>query len=288
MAKKRSGHAGATAAALRNPSFVIGAALLLAVVACAALADVIAPQGYDAVNIMEKLKQPSFIDPASSYPLGTDHIGRDLLARIVHGSRIALSVGLVAVLIETLIGVVLGLIAGYYGGKADSAILFVTDLTWAVPPVVLALAIVTVIGSNLMNVVISIALVSWAQFTRIVRARTQALKNLPFVEAARAIGESDLSIILRYILPNVLSSIVVIGTLALPAAILSTSALSFMGLGAQQPLPDWGSILSDGINYMRKQPFLTIAPGVALAVTVLGFNLLGEGLREMLDPKLKV
>jgi peptide/nickel transport system permease protein len=288
MAKKRSGHAGATAAALRNPSFVIGAALLLAVVACAALADVIAPQGYDAVNIMEKLKQPSFIDPASSYPLGTDHIGRVLLARIVHGSRIALSVGLVAVLIETLIGVVLGLIAGYYGGKADSAILFVTDLTWAVPPVVLALAIVTVIGSNLMNVVISIAVVSWAQFTRIVRARTQALKNLPFVEAARAIGESDLSIILRYILPNVLSSIVVIGTLALPAAILSTSALSFMGLGAQQPLPDWGSILSDGINYMRKQPFLTIAPGVALAVTVLGFNLLGEGLREMLDPKLKV
>jgi peptide/nickel transport system permease protein len=168
MAKKRSGHAGATAAALRNPSFVIGAALLLAVVACAALADVIAPQGYDAVNIMEKLKQPSFIDPESSYPLGTDHIGRDLLARIVHGSRIALSVGLVAVLIETLIGVVLGLIAGYYGGKADSAILFVTDLTWAVPPVVLALAIVTVIGSNLMNVVISIAVVSWAQFTRIV------------------------------------------------------------------------------------------------------------------------
>ncbi len=288
MANKPSKRAKAPAGALKNPSFLIGAALLLIVVACAALADVIAPQGYDAVNIMEKLKQPGFVDPSSPYPLGTDHIGRDLFARIVHGSRIALSVGLVAVLIETIIGVVLGLVAGYYGGKTDSVILFVTDLTWAVPPVVLALAIVTVIGSNLMNVVISIAVVSWAQFTRIVRARTQALKNLPFVEAARAIGESDLSIILRYILPNVLSSIVVIATLALPAAILSTSALSFMGLGAQQPLPDWGSILSDGINYMRKQPFLTIAPGVALAVTVLGFNLLGEGLREMLDPKLKV
>jgi len=288
MAAKRSRPAKALSGALRNPSFVIGAALLMALISCAALAGVIAPQGYDAVNIVAKLKQPGFVDPSSPYLLGTDHIGRDLMARIVHGSRIALSVGLVSVLIETLIGVVLGLIAGYYGGRADSVILFVTDLTWAVPPVVLALAIVTVIGSSLMNVVISIAVVSWAQFTRIVRARTQALKNLPFVEAARAIGESDLAIIVRYILPNVMSSIVVIATLALPAAILSTSALSFMGLGAQQPLPDWGSILSDGINYMRKAPFLTIAPGVALAVTVLGFNLMGEGLREMLDPKLKL
>lgn len=288
MTVRRSRRVGRLAGALRNPSFAIGGALLLGVILCALFADLIAPQGYDAVSIMDKLKQPSFVDPASPFPLGTDHIGRDLMARIVHGSRIALSVGLVSVLIETLIGVVLGLIAGYYGGRADSVILFVTDLTWAVPPVVLALAIVTVIGSSLMNVVVSIAVVSWAQFTRIVRARTQALKNLPFVEAARAIGESDLAIIVRYILPNVMSSIVVIATLALPAAILSTSALSFMGLGAQQPLPDWGSILSDGINYMRKAPFLTIAPGVALAVTVLGFNLMGEGLREMLDPKLKL
>ena len=150
------------------------------------------------------------------------------------------------------------------------------------------MAIVTAIGSSLMNVVISIAVVSWAQFTRIVRSKTQALKNTPFIEAARAIGESDFSIIVRYILPNVTSQVLVIATLALPTAILSTSSLSFMGLGAQQPLPDWGNILSEGINYMRQSPFLTIAPGVALVITVLGFNLLGEGLREMLDPKMKV
>lgn len=269
--------------ALKNPSFVIGGVLFMIVVLTAVFADVIAPQGYDAVNIMDKLKGPS-----ETYLLGTDHLGRDLFARIVHGSRIALRVGLIAVLIETSIGVVLGLISGYYGGKIGNAIMFITDMTWAIPPVVLALAIVTAIGSSLMNVVISIAVVSWAQFTRIVRSKTQSFKNMPFVEAARAIGESDFSIIVRYILPNVMSSTLVIATLALPAAILSTSALSFMGLGAQQPLPDWGCILSDGINYMRQAPVLTIAPGVALVITVLGFNLLGEGLREVLDPKLKL
>ena len=269
--------------AMKNPSFVIGGVLFMIVVLAAVFADLLAPQGYDAVSIMDKLKPPS-----SQYLLGTDHLGRDLFARIVHGSRIALKVGLIAVVIETCIGVVLGLLSGYYGGKLGAVIMFVTDLTWAIPPVVLALAIVTAIGSSLMNVVISIAVVSWAQFTRIVRSKTQSLKNMPFVEAARAIGESDFSIIVRYILPNVLSSTLVIATLALPAAILSTSALSFMGLGAQQPLPDWGCILSDGINYMRQAPMLTIAPGVALVITVLGFNLLGEGLREVLDPKLKV
>lgn len=269
--------------AMKNPSFVFGGVLFMIVVLTAAFADVLAPQGYDAVNIMDKLQGPS-----KNYILGTDHLGRDLFARIVHGSRIALKVGVIAVVIETCIGVVLGLLSGYYGGKLGGAIMFVTDMTWAIPPVVLALAIVTAIGSSLMNVVVSIAVVSWAQFTRIVRSKTQSLKNMPFVEAARAIGESDLSIIVRYILPNVLSSTLVIATLALPSAILSTSALSFMGLGAQQPLPDWGCILSDGINYMRQAPLLTVAPGVALVITVLGFNLLGEGLREVLDPKLKV
>lgn len=274
--------------AMRNPSFVVGFILFMSVVLCAVFADVIAPQGYDSVVIVDKLKKPTFQQADSPYPLGADHLGRDLLARIVHGSRIALRVGLVAVVIETCIGVLLGLISGYYGGKVGSFIMFLTDLTWAIPPVVLALAIVTAIGTGLMNVIVSIAVVSWAQFARIVRSKTQSIKNMPFVEAARAIGESDFSIIVRYILPNVLSSVLVIATLALPSAILSTSALSFMGLGAQQPMPDWGCILSDGINYMRQAPMLTIAPGVALVITVLGFNLLGEGLREVIDPKMKL
>jgi len=274
--------------ALRNPSFSIGLILLLIVGLCALLADVISPAGYDAINIEHRLMQPSFTDPESPYLLGADQFGRDLFARVVHGSRIALTVGLVAIAIKTIIGVTLGLVSGYFGGKLDSCIMFVTDLTWAIPPMVLALAIVTAIGPGLMNVVISIAIISWAQFARIVRSKTQSIKNMPFVEAARAIGESNVSIIMRYILPNVFSPILVVATLALPSAILSTSALSFMGLGAQQPLPDWGRMLSDGIAFMRQSPLLAIAPGVALVITVLGFNLLGEGLRELLDPKLKL
>jgi peptide/nickel transport system permease protein len=144
------------------------------------------------------------------------------------------------------------------------------------------------LGPSLNNVVISIAVVSWAQFTRIVRAKTQSLKNMPFVEAARAFGENDFNIILRYILPNVMPSIIVITTLALPSAILLTSSLGFLGLGAQPPLPDWGVILSNGIPFIRKAPWIAIFPGLAIAYTVLGFNLIGEGLRDILDPKLKI
>ena len=274
--------------AIHNSSFSTGMVLLLIVCLCALLADVIAPGGYDAIYVPDILRQSRFADPDSPYLLGADQFGRDLFSRVIHGSRITLQVGAIAITIKTVIGVTFGLLSGYFGGKIDRCIMFITDLTWSIPPIVLALAIVTVIGPGLVNVVISIAIISWAQFTRIVRSKTQSLKNMPFVEAARAIGESDFSIIMRYILPNVLSPIIVVATLALPSAILSTSALSFMGLGAQPPLPDWGRMLSDGINFMRQSPLLTIAPGVALVITVLGFNLVGEGLRELLDPKLKL
>jgi len=161
-------------------------------------------------------------------------------------------------------------------------------MTWALPPQVLALAIVTALGPSLNNVVIAIAVVSWAQFARIIRSKTQALKNTPYVEAARALSESDLSIMLRYILPNTMGAVIVLTTLALPSAILSTTALSFLGLGAQPPQPDWGVILKDGISYMARAPWISIFPGLAIVWTVLGFNLLGEGLRDVLDPRLKV
>jgi peptide/nickel transport system permease protein len=184
--------------------------------------------------------------------------------------------------------VTLGLIAGFYGKILDRVILFITDLTWALPPIIMALAIVTMLGPSLNNVIIAIAVVSWAQFTRIVRVKTQAIKNMPFIEAAKAFGESNFSIMTRYILPNVLSPIIVLSTLALPAAILSTTALGFLGLGAQPPEPDWGLILKDGINYMKMAPWISIFPGLAIVYTVLGFNLLGEGLRDLIDPRMKV
>ena len=268
---------------LKNKTFCVGFFIFISVLCIAVFADIIAPFTYDEMEIINKLTNPN-----QQHLFGTDRYGRDVFSRVVYGSRIALQVGLIVVLIESFIGISLGLLAGYYGGITNRIILFITDLTWAMPPIILALAIITMLGPSLNNVVISIAVVSWAQFTRIVRAKTQSLKNMPFVEAARAFGENDFNIILRYILPNVMPSIIVITTLALPSAILLTSSLGFLGLGAQPPLPDWGVILSNGIPFIRKAPWIAIFPGLAIAYTVLGFNLIGEGLRDILDPKLKI
>ncbi len=267
----------------KNRAFLVGALIIASIILIVIFADLIAPHSYSELNPTRALEGPS-----ADYPFGTDNYGRCIFSRVLHGTRIAFRVGLIVVVIETVIGVSLGLIAGFFGKTADKIILFVTDLTWSLPPVIMAMAIVTMLGPSLNNVIIAIAVVSWAQFTRIVRVKTQSIKNMPFIEAARAFGESNLNIIVRYILPNVLSPIIVLSTLALPAAILSTTALGFLGLGAQPPDPDWGLILKDGINYMRSAPWISIFPGLAIVYTVLGFNLLGEGLRDLLDPRLKV
>lgn len=267
----------------KNRNFIVGFLIFVSVLLVVVGADVIAPHTYDAMYHDSMLVRPGL-----EYPFGTDNYGRCIFSRVVHGSRIAFQVGLIVVAIESLIGVTLGLLAGYYGKAADRFITFVTDMTWSLPPLIMALAIVTVLGPSLNNVVIAIAVVSWAQFTRIVRAKAQAIKNMPYIEAARAFGESDASIMLRYILPNILSPIIVLATLALPEAILSTTMLGFLGLGAQPPQPDWGVILKEGIAYLRNAPWISIFPGLAIAYTVLGFNLLGEGLRDILDPRLKV
>jgi ABC-type dipeptide/oligopeptide/nickel transport system permease subunit len=268
---------------LKNRVFMVGLVIFLSVFFMALFASIIAPHSFDEINISKALAAPQ-----PQYPFGTDQYGRCIFSRIIYGSRIAFQVGLIVVIIESVIGITMGLLAGYYGGWLDRVVMFITDLTWALPPLIMALAIVTMLGPSLNNVVISIAVVSWAQFARIVRAKTQAIKNMPFVEAARAFGEGDFNIIIRYILPNVLSPIIVLSTLALPQAILSTTSLGFLGLGAQPPSPDWGLILSEGINYIRQAPWISVFPGLAIVYTVLGFNLLGEGLRDLLDPRLKV
>lgn len=268
---------------LGNGQLVVGVAIFALVMLVALFADGLALRPYDAMDLGSRL-QP----PGTGRPLGTDHFGRDLFSRVVYGSRIALRVGLIVVTIETVLGVTLGLFAGYYGGWVDRAIAFVTDVTWALPPIVLALAIVTALGPSLNHVIIAIALVSWAGYARLIRTKTQGLKNMPFVEAARALGESDLSIMFRYILPNTFGLVIVLATLSLPGAILSTTALSFLGLGSQPPAPDWGVILNEGIRHLWDAPWISIFPGLAIVCTALGFNLLGEGLRDVLDPRMKV
>ena len=265
----------------KNKMFVIGMILFGAVLIIAIFAPLIAPHTYDEQNMAMKL-----VGPCSEYPLGTDQYGRCIFSRVVYGSRIALSVGVVAVVIETIIGVTLGMLAGFYGKKIDKIITFVTDSAWAIPPIIMA--IVLMLGSSAMNVAIAVAVVSWAQFTKIIRAKVQSLKELSYIEAARIYGESDFSILMRYILPNLTSTIIILATLALPSAILSTTSMGFLGLGAQQPQPDWGMILQDGIQYLTQAPWISMAPGVAIVWMVLGFNLVGEGVKELLDPRLKV
>lgn len=268
---------------LKHRRGLIGVSMLSVVVFLAVTADILSPYKYDEVNLHLRLLPPSI-----DHPLGTDHLGRDILCRLAHGARIAIWVGLLVVSIEAVIGVTLGLIAGYYNGVIDKIISAITDMIWALPPLVLALAIITIIGPGLTNVVIAIAIVSWAPYTRIVRAKTQSLVSREFVLAARAIGESNLSIMLRYILPNLTPSIIVLATLTIPSAILYTTALSFLGLGAQPPTPDWGAMLNEAKDYVLIAPWCSIFPGVFITITALGFNLLGDALRDTLDPKLKL
>ena len=267
----------------KNKMFLLGAVLFVFVIIAAVFADYIAPYGYAEQNLAMKLTEPG-----AQYLLGTDQYGRCIFSRIIYGSRIALSVGLIAVVIETLIGVTLGILAGFYGKAVDKVVMFLTDMTWAIPPIILALAIVIMLGPSAQNVAISIAVVSWAQFTKIVRAKVQGMKDLSYIQAARVYGENDFSIITRYILPNLVPTIIILASLALPAAILSTTSMGFLGLGSQQPQPDWGLILAGGIQYIKKAPWISIYPGLAIVWTVLSFNLVGEGLKVLLDPRMKV
>lgn len=266
----------------KNKMFVIGAILFLVVAFVAMLADQIAPHPYDRLHLDRQLEGPS-----RDFPFGTDQFGRCIFSRVVYGSRIALWIGFLVVSVQVTLGVLLGLIAGYYGGPVDSFLSFLTDLTWSLPPIVLALAIVTALGPSLNNVVISVAIISWPGIARLVRSKAQSIKNMPYVEAARALGESDFSIMLRYILPNTIGIVIVMTTLALPGAIMSTTGMSFLGLGSQPPDPDWGVILSEGMSFIDSSPWMSIFPGLALIWTTLSFNVLGEGLRDILDPRMK-
>jgi peptide/nickel transport system permease protein len=268
---------------LRDPGFVIGVIMLAVVILVAIFADLIAPHGYAEQNLADKL-----LAPCAEYPLGTDMYGRCIFSRIIYGSRIALRVGLIAVAIECVIGVVLGTIAGYYGGVADKIISFFTDMVWSIPPIIFAMAIVLLVGASAENVAFAIAVVTWAQIAKVVRAKTRTICSESYIDAARTYGESDLSILVRYVMPNLLSTIVIMASLSLPSAILSTTSMSFLGLGAQEPLPDWGMILSGGIKYIRSAPWISMYPGIAIVWTVLGFNLVSEGVRDLLDPTLEV
>ncbi len=266
----------------RSKSAMIGLVLIGVIILVAITADIITPQG---INDQDLRK--GFLPPSSEFWLGTDEFGRDLYSRIIHGSRISLQVAILATGISAVIGIILGIIAGYVGGRTDSIIQGAIDISWAFPTILLALFLIAIIGPGLTNLMIAVGISYWGGFARVVRGQVLSLKEWEFVTAARSVGASDLRIMFRYILPNLLPSVIVMSTLMMADAILIEATLSFLGMGAQPPVPSWGSILSSGRSHMRRALWVTVYPGIAIMLTVLGFNLLGDGLRDALDPRLR-
>jgi peptide/nickel transport system permease protein len=266
----------------RSPGAMIGLALVVSLLLTVLTADYIAPQGIDDQDLRKGLWPPS-----REFPLGTDEFGRDMLSRIIHGARISLQVGIIATAISAVIGVILGAIAGYFGGRIDYLIQGMVDISWAFPTVLFALFLIAVLGPSLTNVMISVGLGYWGGYARVVRGQVLSLREWEFITAAHAIGASDLRIMFRHIMPNIVAPVIIMSTLMMADAILIEATLSFLGMGAQPPIPSWGSILSAGRAHMRLAPWETIFPGIAIMLTVLGFNLLGDGLRDALDPRLR-
>jgi peptide/nickel transport system permease protein len=279
------------ARARRRVSFraVFGLSVLLVIGGAAVFAPQLAPWDPARQMLIKRLRPPMWQERGlREHPLGTDHLGRDILSRILHGGRISLGVGLTAVTLSALIGVTLGLLAGFFGGRADALIMRVVDVFLAIPYILLAMGVVFALGPSLLNVILVMAVTRWVQFARIVRADVLSIREREFVAGARARGNRALRLLLRHVLPNALTPIIVVATLELAFMIIYESALSFLGLGVQPPTPTWGWMLSDGRNYVATAWWLATFPGLAIMLTVLAVNLLGDWLRDTLDPRLKV
>lgn len=265
---------------IKNRLAIGGMVIILTLVFLAVFAPYVAPhdpteQQYD------KIEEP----PSAEHPFGTDSLGRDVLSRTIHGAQYALFLGVVVVGLQMLIGVSLGLIAGYYGGKTEGVIMRIVDIALSIPGVVLALAIAGMLGGGLWPLIIALTLVGWRGFTRLVRGDVKSVMEEEYIEAARASGAPDFHIILRYVLPNASSSIIVYATLTLPTIVLWSAGLSFLGMGVQPPTPEWGAIIADGRDSIDTSWWIATFPGFAIMATVIGFNVVGDALRDALDPK---
>jgi peptide/nickel transport system permease protein len=272
---------------VRHPLGLIGGIILLVVCGSALLADYLAPHEPNKQRLVARFKPPVWAQGGSTaYLLGTDNVGRDIFSRIIHGSRISLSVGLAAVGISLLIGVTLGLLSGFLGGRVDTTIMALVDIMLAFPQLILAFAMVAVLGPGIGNLILVLGLTGWERYARVVRAEVLALREREFVQAARAIGVATPTIIFRHIMPNTFSSVIVMGTLQTAQAILAEAALSFLGLGTGQSYPSWGQMISLGRDYINVAWWLSTFPGIAILLTVLAINLLGDRVRDVLDPRM--
>lgn len=268
----------------KNKAAMVGLFLIVMFVLLAIFADVIVNYNEDAlrVKVTERL-----LSPSGSHWFGTDEYGRDIFARIVFGTRISLFVGVISVGIALTFGGTLGALAGYYGGRLDNIIMRILDVLLAIPTILLAITIVASLGASIINLMIAVGISNIPGFARVVRAAVLSVKDQEYIEAAKAIGARDHIIIIRHVLPNSMASVMVYATLKVATAIMATASLSFIGLGVQPPTPEWGAMLSGGRAYIRDQMALVLFPGLAIALTVLSLNLIGDGLRDALDPKLK-
>ena len=265
-----------------NKLAAASAIVILLFILAAILAPVLTPYTFDRMDLHNRLAPPS-----RAHLLGTDEAGRDVLTRMLYGSRVSLLVGIVPTVISMLAGAILGIIAGYNGGRTDAVIMRIADVMLAFPSMFLAMAIMYTLGDGMINIFLALALVNWASVARIVRAETLKLKETEFVEAARSIGVGKLVIMLRHIFPNCAPSLIVLFTLNIPSAILSESSLSFLSIGIKPPQASWGMMVNAGRQFLYSQPWLSLSPSVAIMVVVLAFNFLGDGLRDVLDPHLK-
>ncbi|MST54906.1 ABC transporter permease [Pyramidobacter sp. SM-530-WT-4B] len=280
--KQRRGIAEVLHRLSKSPLAMFGLGFIILLVICAIFANQLAPFPFSKQDLMH-----TFDLPSAKHLLGTDEFGRDILSRLIFGARVSLQVGFIAVGISLVIGGLLGAFAGFYGGTLDNVIMRVMDVLLAVPQTLLAIAIAAALGPGLFNMMIAVGISAVPNYARIVRGSVLSIRGMEYVEAARAVGSSDLRIILRHIIPNSMAPIIVQSTLGVASAILNAAGLSFIGLGIQPPNPEWGAMLSGGRQYIRDFPHLTLYPGLAIMLTILALNFLGDGLRDALDPKLK-
>ncbi len=282
--KKRSQMADIWRHFKKNKAAIAGLILIILFICMAIFAPLIGDYQDDALkmNVRERLQAPNLDNW-----FGTDEFGRDIFIRIVYGTRISLFVGIISVSIALSFGGLLGSIAGYYGGKIDNVIMRILDVILAIPAILLAITIVAALGASILNLMIAIGIANIPGFARVVRASILSVKDQEYIEAARAIGAKDHTIILKHVLPNSMAPIIVFATLKVATAIMATASLSFIGLGVQPPTPEWGSMLAGGRSYIRDQMYIVLYPGLAIVLSVLSLNLIGDGLRDALDPKLK-
>ena len=266
----------------RNKMAIVGVGIIIVLIFTGIFADFLAPHSYREQQLELKNQPPSL-----RYLFGTDEFGRCIFSRVIYGARVSLKVGIISTGISVIIGIIIGSLSAYYGGILDNILVILMDVMWAFPTILLSLVFIAIIGASLNSVIIAIALSYWVQYARLIRGQILSLKNELYIEATKSLGAKDLTILFKHLLPNAISPVIVAATLGMGNAIVLEATLSFLGMGAQPPTPSWGSMISNGRSYLLISAWLVIFPGLATMITVLGFNLFGDGLRDIMDIKMK-